>query len=74
MLYTDGLMEGRGRVPGELLWAEGLHEVLAEEADMALTDLPARLVERAEEINGGPLVDDVAILLLSDAAGEPVAT
>ncbi|MGE0295364.1 PP2C family protein-serine/threonine phosphatase [Pseudonocardia sp.] len=69
MLHTDGLMEGRGRVPGELLWEEGLHEVLAEEAGVALPDLPARLVERAEEINGGPLVDDVAILLLSDAAG-----
>ncbi|MGE3286891.1 MAG: PP2C family protein-serine/threonine phosphatase [Pseudonocardia sp.] len=72
MLHTDGLMEGRGRVPGELLWEEGLHEVLAEEADVPLPDLPARLVERAEQINGGPLVDDVAILLLSDTACETV--
>jgi len=30
----------------------------------AATELPARLVERAEAYNGGPLLDDVAILLL----------
>lgn len=69
MLHTDGLVEGRGRVPGELLWEEGLHEVLVEEAGVPLPVLPPRLVERAEEINGGPLLDDVAILLLSDAGG-----
>jgi len=65
LLYTDGLIEGRGRVPDELLWEEGLLEVLGEERDTDLERLPARLVERAEEINGGPLLDDVAILLLS---------
>jgi serine phosphatase RsbU (regulator of sigma subunit) len=72
LLYTDGLIEGRGRVPDELLWEEGLLEVLREERVTDLDALPARLVERAEQINGGPLVDDVAILLLtgntSDAA------
>lgn len=69
MLHTDGLVEGRGRVPGELLWEEGLHEVLAEEAHVPLPTLPARLVERAHQLNGGPLLDDVAILLLVDVAG-----
>lgn len=65
MLYTDGLIEGRGPVPGELLWEEGLLAVLGEERDVGLDALPARLVERAEHYHGGPLVDDVAILVLS---------
>ena len=63
--YTDGLIEGRGPEPGEPLWEEGLLDVLAQERDTDLELLPARLVERAQELNGGPLVDDVAILLLS---------
>jgi len=65
LLYTDGLIEGRGPVAGELLWPEGLREVLGEERRTGLPELPARLVERAEAFNGGPLGDDVAILLLS---------
>lgn len=69
LLYTDGLIEGRGRVPEELLWEEGLLEVLGEERATDAELLPLRLVERAQQINGGPLLDDVAILLLSaDAA------
>jgi serine phosphatase RsbU (regulator of sigma subunit) len=66
LLYTDGLIEGRGTVPGELLWQEGLVELLARERGVPPAELPGRLVERAEEINGGPLADDVAILLLTD--------
>jgi serine phosphatase RsbU (regulator of sigma subunit) len=67
--YTDGLIEGRGPEPGEPLWEEGLHAVLAQERDTSLEHLPARLVERAQELNGGPLADDVAILILSGDAG-----
>lgn len=67
LMYTDGLIEGRGRCPGELLWEEGLLELLAAERDTGLAELPARLVEHAERINGKPLADDVAILLLSDS-------
>jgi serine phosphatase RsbU (regulator of sigma subunit) len=66
--YTDGLIEGRGPVPGEPLWEEGLYTVLAQECDTVLDRLPARLVERAQELNGGPLADDVAILILSEDA------
>jgi serine phosphatase RsbU (regulator of sigma subunit) len=66
--YSDGLIEGRGPVPGEPLWEEGLYTVLAQECDTALDRLPARLVERAQELNGGPLADDVAILILSEDA------
>ena len=32
---------------------------------MPRRDLPAWLVGRAEELNGGPLADDVAMLLIS---------
>jgi serine phosphatase RsbU (regulator of sigma subunit) len=68
LTYTDGLIEGRGPEPGEPLWEEGLHAVLAQERDTDLELLPARLVERAQEFNGGPLADDVAILILTEDA------
>jgi serine phosphatase RsbU (regulator of sigma subunit) len=74
LVHTDGLIEGRGTDPRELLWTEGLIEVLAAERDTDLDRLPARLVERAQQLNGGALVDDVAILLLSsDAAPSDAA-
>lgn len=69
LLHTDGLIEGRGPDPEQPLWEEGLLEMLVDEVGSDLETLPARLVERAVRYNGGPLVDDVAILLLSaDAA------
>jgi serine phosphatase RsbU (regulator of sigma subunit) len=68
LLHTDGLIEGKGPVPGQPLWEEGLLEMLVEEHGTDLEVLPARLVERAVGYNGGPLVDDVAILLLSAGA------
>lgn len=66
LAYTDGLIEGRGPEPGEPLWEEGLHAMLQEEQETGVARLPARLVERAQELNGGPLADDVAILILSE--------
>ena len=74
LLYTDGLIEGRGPVPGEPLWEEGLLDLLAAEAATPLDDLPARLVEHAQRFNGGALSDDVAILLLSSDAAPGDAT
>jgi serine phosphatase RsbU (regulator of sigma subunit) len=68
LLHTDGLIEGRGAGPDELLWTEGLIGVLASERDTDLDRLPERLVQRAQQLNGGALVDDVAILLLSSDA------
>jgi serine phosphatase RsbU (regulator of sigma subunit) len=76
LLHTDGLIEGKGPVPGQPLWEEGLLEMLVEEHGTDIDELPARLVERAVGYNGGPLVDDVAILLLSSdasAADAPAA-
>ena len=81
LVHTDGLIEGRGADPDELLWTEGLIDVLTAERRTDLDRLPERLVERAQQLNGGALLDDVAILLLSsDAApsdappSEPVAS
>jgi serine phosphatase RsbU (regulator of sigma subunit) len=75
LVHTDGLIEGRGTDPDELLWTEGLIDVLAGERDLDLDRLPARLVERAQQLNGGPLLDDVAILLLSaDAPSDAAPT
>lgn len=68
LVHTDGLIEGRGTHPDELLWTEGLIDVLAAERDTDLDRLPERLVERAQQLNGGALLDDVAILLLSSDA------
>jgi serine phosphatase RsbU (regulator of sigma subunit) len=74
LLHTDGLIEGRGPEPGQPLWEEGLLDLLVEERGTDLETLPARLVERAVRYNGGPLVDDVAILLLSADAAPGDAT
>jgi serine phosphatase RsbU (regulator of sigma subunit) len=65
LAYTDGLIEGRGPVPGEPLWTDGLLDVLTGERATPLEQLPGRLVERAQALHGGPLPDDVAILLLT---------
>ncbi|GAA0900805.1 SpoIIE family protein phosphatase [Pseudonocardia zijingensis] len=64
--YTDGLIEGRGFESGEPLWEEGLHEVLARERAADLEQLAARVVEQVQQLNGGPLADDVAILILTE--------
>ena len=64
LLYTDGLIEAREPASGDFLWIDGLLELLSADRDTVHAELPARLVERAEAYNGGPLLDDVAILLL----------
>jgi serine phosphatase RsbU (regulator of sigma subunit) len=64
LLYTDGLIEARDPSTGDFLWIDGLLDFLAAERAASRAELPARLVERAEAYNGGPLLDDVAILLL----------
>ena len=70
VLFTDGVMEGR--VGEGRLGEEGLAEVMAA-AQHAAGDEPRKLVrlvvERAEDLNGGPLSDDVALLLIARRAG-----
>jgi serine phosphatase RsbU (regulator of sigma subunit) len=71
LMYTDGLIEGHTGVGNERLDVDGLCGLLDEPiaADVPLPALPAWLVGRAEEANGGPLADDVAMLLISRGGG-----
>jgi serine phosphatase RsbU (regulator of sigma subunit) len=67
LIYTDGLIEGLDGDGGKRLGVEGLSQILTERDRLAVPDrdLPAWLMGRAEERNGGPLSDDVAVLLLT---------
>ncbi|MFI7598329.1 PP2C family protein-serine/threonine phosphatase [Actinoplanes sp. NPDC049681] len=71
LMYTDGLIEGHTGVGNERLDVEGLCGLLGEPAakGVPLAALPAWLVGRAEQANGGPLADDVAMLLISRGGG-----
>jgi serine phosphatase RsbU (regulator of sigma subunit) len=71
LMYTDGLIEGHTGVGNERLDVDGLSGLLAEPAaaEVPLPALPAWLVGRAEQANGGPLADDVAMLLISRGSG-----
>jgi len=70
MLYTDGLIEGRIGAGSRRLGQEGLVGLLADHREAGLRD--DRLIDTAmsevEELNGGALADDVAVLLLTRAA------
>jgi hypothetical protein len=70
-MYTDGLIEGHTGVGNERLDVPGLCALLGEEAarEVSLAALPPWLVGRAEQGNGGPLADDVAMLLISRGSG-----
>jgi serine phosphatase RsbU (regulator of sigma subunit) len=67
LMYTDGLIEGRYGDGTERMGIDRLCALLEEPEARAvpLSELPAWLVGRAEAANGGPLVDDVAMLLLT---------
>jgi serine phosphatase RsbU (regulator of sigma subunit) len=64
LLYTDGLIEGRIGHGPERLGEHGLAAMVRGELARGEDGLVATLVERAEELNGGPLLDDVAALLV----------
>ena len=71
LMYTDGLIEGHVDGGNERLDVDGLCGLLDDEAarGVPLPALPAWLVGRAEQANGGPLADDVAMLLISRGNG-----
>jgi serine phosphatase RsbU (regulator of sigma subunit) len=71
LMYTDGLIEGHTGVGNERLDVSGLCDLITEPAarDVPLAALPAWLVGQAEQRNGGPLADDVAMLLISRGGG-----
>ncbi|KQV18753.1 MULTISPECIES: PP2C family protein-serine/threonine phosphatase [unclassified Kitasatospora] len=66
LLYTDGLVEGRVGAGSRRLGQDGLVELIGDHQADGLTR--GRLVDSAiaevEELNGGALTDDVAVLLL----------
>jgi len=70
LLYSDGLIEGRVGAGAERLGEDGLAHVLSERiaAQPGWREEPRDLLEgltaRAEELNGGALGDDVALLLV----------
>jgi len=70
LLHTDGLVEGR-RDPGsrDRLGIEGLLTQLRAASHDRGERLLDDLLQAAESANGGPLADDVALLLLSRGAG-----
>lgn len=75
LLYTDGIIEGRTGIGPRRLGEDGLHRLIAERM-AARPDWRAHpskllddLLEGAERLNGGALVDDVAMVILGVHAG-----
>jgi serine phosphatase RsbU (regulator of sigma subunit) len=64
LLYTDGLIEGRTGPGPERLGEDGLAAMVRSELAHGQDGLVKALVERAEGLNGGPLLDDVAAVLV----------
>lgn len=71
MLYTDGLIEGRIGDGRERLGQDGMVEMINRHLERGLTGegLLEASVTEARRLNGGELTDDVAVVLLSRAAG-----
>jgi serine phosphatase RsbU (regulator of sigma subunit) len=64
LLYTDGLIEGRTGIGSDRLGGEGLAAMVRGVLEAGAPGMTAALVERAEELNGGPLLDDVAAFVV----------
>lgn len=72
MMYTDGLIEGRtGPGASERLGQEGMLDMINGRLAEGLSgdDLLEAAVTQAQELNGGELNDDVAVLLLGRGSG-----
>jgi serine phosphatase RsbU (regulator of sigma subunit) len=71
LLFTDGLIEGRTGDGSTRLGDDGLVRLLTESGGRNGTSADGLLravVEAAEQLNGGPLADDVAAVLISRRA------
>jgi serine phosphatase RsbU (regulator of sigma subunit) len=69
LLYTDGLIEGRGGVDRRVLGPEGLLDLIAVSAPADSVrgfedSLADTLLKTVERLNGGPLADDVAVIIV----------
>jgi serine phosphatase RsbU (regulator of sigma subunit) len=72
LLYTDGLIEGRVRQSSERLGIDGLAAHLRENNGLGAQGWEAGLESTlawVERQHGGPLPDDVALMLLANGAG-----
>lgn len=70
LLYSDGIYEGHVAGQADRLGIDGFLAVVAEDPATAAGDFdPERLIDRVEELNEGPLDDDVALLALKRDAG-----
>ncbi|GAA3304997.1 fused response regulator/phosphatase [Dactylosporangium vinaceum] len=68
LMYTDGLIEGMAGPnadPSDRLGVEGLCRVLETPVRAEPRDLPGWLALQAEAHNGGPVSDDIAVLVLT---------
>ena len=75
MLYTDGLIEGRIGAGTRRLGQEGLIAMIGDHQENGLRDelLIDTAMSEVEDLNGGALADDVAVLLLTRAAAVTLA-
>jgi serine phosphatase RsbU (regulator of sigma subunit) len=71
LFYTDGLVDAYDGGPPARLEVAGLRRMVSGVLDqgVSLSRLPEHLVDEAERSNGGPLQDDVAMLLITH--GDP---
>ncbi|MFE9773883.1 PP2C family protein-serine/threonine phosphatase [Streptomyces sp. NPDC005931] len=69
MLYTDGLIEGRVGEGGERLGQDGMVHMVRRQLSEGLRgeELLRAAVNEVQDLNGGELTDDVAVLLLDRA-------
>lgn len=72
LLYTDGLVDAYDGAPPDRLGVGGLCRLLdsVRRKNPAASELPKLLVDEAELANGGPLQDDVAMLLITHGASQ----
>ncbi|MFE6306662.1 PP2C family protein-serine/threonine phosphatase [Nocardiopsis changdeensis] len=73
LMYTDGLVDAYDGEPPARLEVAGLRRLVTGilEQGVSLARLPEHVVDEAERSNGGPLQDDVAMLLIThDDHGE----
>ncbi len=70
LLFTDGIFEGRVGAGPERLGEDGLAQLVRDlrPTQHVADSWPDELINTVEELNGGGLADDVAIVLLSQLA------
>ena len=68
MVYTDGIVEGHDSDGTERFDSVGLARAARQAGPTTPRRLADALVDAAEEANGEPLADDVALVILTNRA------